>query len=261
MASIYSAKDLIILLFVFFQTASLIWQNLWLLRSRFPKAHQQTVVCSSELFCQMLGRIQCLYALLLTVWNVSTKVHKNKKLTSLRNDGSQFSEYWDNLNTLSQEFFLKGRWAGKKKKKKLIHRHTQISDRLHTDAVSYTGSKRSIRNTSRSSCEGLVARPVQGCGYQSLRHRGGPDLTAHTAQPWTRALARQRERGKRVVAEGGRGGNLNFPLRKFVLACTTRSHAKRQWTVSLAICCSWSLKGFCKYSKICNSDHLRPSWH
>lgn len=50
------------------------------------------------------------------------------------------------------------------------------------DAVSYTGSKRSVQNTFRSSCDGLVARPGQGRGYQSLWHQGGHDLTAHTAQ-------------------------------------------------------------------------------
>jgi len=40
-----------------------------------------------------------------------------------------------------------------------------------------------------------------------------------------------KERGERVGAEDGRGGNLSFSLCKFVLARTTRPQAKRQWTV------------------------------
>lgn len=62
------------------------------------------------------------------------------------------------------------------------------------------------------------------------------------AQPWTEALAWQKEWGERGTAKG----NLNFCLCKSLLAPVTRPCAKRQPTVRLAICCDWRVKGFWK---------------
>lgn len=132
------------------------------------------------------------------------------------------------------------------------------------DAACYKGSKRSIQSTSRRSCQGLAARPGPPAGPTPARPGLQVPVPVKPQRPWPccpRALAWQKERGERVGAEDGRGGNLSFSFCKFVLAHTTRPHAKRQWPVSLAICRVWSLKGFWNYSIRCNSDHLRPSWH